>query len=56
MSRIGICKECGKELKIEDESKSMIDFQEDDCHGNPKKFKLCKPCYDYLLEEQYIEE
>jgi uncharacterized protein with PIN domain len=54
MSRVGKCANCGKELKSGEEKK-MIDFQETDCMGNPKPFKLCQSCYDFLLEEQYIE-
>lgn len=48
------CANCGKELDL-CEGKKMIDFQETDCEGKPKEFKLCKDCYDFLLEEQYIE-
>jgi len=56
MSRIGICKECGKELKIEDNAHTLKDYQNEGWPGLPQTFKLCDTCYDYLLKEQYIEE
>ena len=54
MSRAGKCAECGKELTYCDRKK-MRDYQETNCCGDPKTFYLCDDCYDYLLEEQYIE-
>ncbi len=47
--RVGICKECGKELK-KDNFKTIWDYQDE------KFVKLCKDCYKQLDDDGYIED